>query len=339
MIKYSLILLGIFVIQSAIFCSKSVAQKTNYRIEKEIKLSGDGGWDYLSVDQINHHLFVSHSSQVNVVDLKTGEEIGVIPQTNGVHGIAIANDLNRLFISCGKDSSVMVVDAVTLKILSRIIGTGSNPDAILYDRYSQTVYTFNGKSSNATVIDAKTLKIIATIPLSGKPEFAQTDNKGAIFVNIEDNNTLNRINSKDHLVEKSWSIAPGEEPSGLALDLKNQRLFSVCRNKMMVVSDSQTGKVITSVPIGNGCDGVTFDSETRRIIASNGEGTITVIQQVSADKYNILETLPTQQGARTITIDPSTHHLYLSVGEYIPGTDRRKAVKPGTFKVIVVEPN
>ncbi len=331
--------LSIAILLNLIFCFQGTAQPVNYKIGKEIKLSGDGGWDYLSVDEIHHQLFVSHSLQVNVVDLNTGEQMGVIPQTNGVHGIAVANNLNRLFISCGKDSSVLVVEAGTLKVLSRISGTGNNPDAILYDRFSQTVYTFNGKSSNATVIDGKTFKIIATIPLSGKPEFAQTDNKGKIFVNIEDNSTVSSIDTKDHRVLKSWSIAPGEEPSGLALDLKNNRLFSVCRNKMMVISDSQTGKVITSVAIGSGCDGVTFDAETRLIFASNGEGTITVIQQHSADNYEVIGNITTQQGARTITLDPSTHHLYLSVGEYIPGTDRKRAVKPGTFKVLDILPN
>lgn len=323
-----------------VFCFTSASaqtQKSAFKVAKTIQLTGDGGWDYLSVDEAGQKLFVSHSSQVNVVDLKTGAEIAVIPETNGVHGIAIANDLNKAFISCGRDSSVLVVDLTNFKVPGRVQGTGKNPDAILYDQFSKKVFTFNGRSSNSTVIDANTLKIIATIPLAGKPEFAQTDGKGKIFVNIEDKSSLSVINAVTLKVDQTWSIAPGEEPSGLALDTKNQRLFSVCSNKLMVVSDAISGKVITTAPIGDGCDGVAFDPATRQIFASNGEGTITVIQQVSADQYKVLENFPTQQGARTITVDKTTHHIYVSGGEYGEGTGRRP-VKPNTFKVLDIEP-
>ncbi|MEI8115228.1 MAG: YncE family protein [Bacteroidia bacterium] len=313
------------------------AQKPEYKIAKTIQLSGDGGWDYLSVDEVNQKLFVSHSSQVNVVDLKAGKELAVIPETSGVHGIAIANDLNKAFISCGKDSSVLVVDLNSLKVIERVQKTGKNPDCILYDQFSKKVFTFNGRSSNSTVIDANTLKVIATIPLAGKPEFAQTDGKGKIFVNIEDKSSLAIINAVTLKVDKMWSIAPGEEPSGLAFDQLNNRLFSVCGNKLMVVSDAVSGKVVTTCPIGDGCDGVAFDPATKRIFASNGEGTMTVIQQVSADQYKVLETLPTQAGARTITVDKTTHHIYVSGGEYGEGTGRRP-VKPNTFKVLDIDP-
>jgi YVTN family beta-propeller protein len=312
------------------------AQKSEYRIAKTIPLTGDGGWDYLSVDEVNQKLFVSHGSQVNVIDLKTEKELSIIPETNGVHGIAIANDLNKAFISCGKDSSVSVIDLNSFKLLAKVEGTGKNPDCILYDQFSKKVFTFNGRSSNATVIDANTLKIVATIPLTGKPEFAQTDGKGKIFVNIEDKSSLAIINAVTLKVDKLWSIAPGEEPSGLAFDQVNNRLFSVCSNKLMVVSDAVSGKVITTATIGDGCDGVAFDPVTRRIFASNGEGTLTVIQQVSADEYKVLETLTTQAGARTITVDKTTHHIYVSGGEYEPGTGRRP-VKPNTFKVLDIE--
>jgi len=315
----------------------SQAQKSEYRVVKSIQLTGDGGWDYLSVDEVNQKLFVSHSSQVNVVDLKTGEQIAVIPETNGVHGIAIANDLNKAFISCGKDSSVSVVDLNTFKLIANVTGTGKNPDAILYDPFSKKVFTFNGRSSNATAIDAVTLKVVANIPLSGKPEFSQTDGKGKIYVNIEDKSTITVINSVTLKVEKEWSIAPGEEPSGLALDNVNHRLFSVCGNKMMTISDAIAGKVITTVPIGDGCDGVAFDPITKRIFSSNGEGTMTVVQQVSIDEYKVLENFPTQQGARTITVNKTTHHLYLSTAELLPGTGRRQA-KPNSFRIIDIEP-
>jgi len=313
------------------------AQKSEYRIAKTIQLAGDGGWDYLSVDEINQKLFVSHSTQVNVVDLKTGKEIAIIPETSGVHGIAVANDLNKAFISCGKDSSVLVVDLISFKPITRIQITGKNPDAILYDRFSGKVFTFNGRSSNSTMIDAKTLKVDGTIRLAGKPEFAQTDENGKIFVNIEDKSFITIINTANLKVEKICYLSPGIEPSGLAFDKVNNRLFSVCSNKLMVVSDAVSGKVITTAPIGDGCDGVAFDPATNRIFASNGEGTITVIQQESADQYKVLETLHTQQGARTITVDKTTHHIYVSGGEYEPGTGRRP-VKQNTFKVLDIEP-
>jgi len=312
------------------------AQKSEYQIVKAIPLTGDGGWDYLSVDEANQNLFVSHGTQVNVVDLKAGKEVAVIPETNGVHGMAVANDLGKAFISCGKDSSVSVVDLKTFKLLAKIQGTGKNPDAILYDQFSKKVFTFNGRSSNSTVIDANTDKIIGTVPLSGKPEFAQTDGKGKIFVNIEDKSSLSVINAVSLKVDQTWSIAPGEEPSGLAYDMATNRLFSVCSNKLMVVSDAISGKVITTAPIGDGCDGVTFDPVTKRIFASNGEGTITVIQQVSADQYKVLENFPTQAGARTITLDKTSHRIYVSCGEYGEGTGRRP-IKPNTFRVIEIE--
>ena len=334
--RSGLFLTGMIVLASFTIVSAQ-AQKSAYRIAKTIQLTGDGGWDYLSVDEINQKLFVSHSSQVNVVDLKLGTEVAVIPETSGVHGIAVANDLNRAFISCGRDSSVLVVDLNNFKVVGRVQGTGKNPDAILYDSFSKKVFTFNGRSSSSTVIDATSLKIIATIPLAGKPEFAQTDGKGKIFVNIEDKSSLAIIDAASMKVDKIWSIAPGEEPSGLAFDKANNRLFSVCGNKLMVVSDPVSGKVVASTPIGDGCDGVAFDPATKRIFASCGQGIITIIQQESADKYQVLESLPTQAGARTITVDKTTHHIYVSGGEYGEGTGRRP-VKPNTFKVLDIEP-
>lgn len=323
-----------------IICANSLnaqAQKTEYKIAGTIHLTGDGGWDYLSVDEINQNLFVSHSSQVNVVSLKKNEQIAEIPETPGVHGIAIANDLNRAYISCGRDASVLVVDLTNFKTIEKVQVTGENPDCILYDPFSKKVFTFNGRSSNSTVLDANTLKVLATIPLAGKPEFAQTDGNGKIYVNIEDKSSLAVINATTMKVENLWPIAPGEEPSGLQLDNKNHRLFSVCSNKLMVVTDALNGKIIATAPIGAGCDGVAFDPESKRIFSSNGEGTMTVIQQVNPDEYKVVQTLETKPGARTITVDKTTHHLYLSCAEYEPGTGRRPA-KPGTFNVLDIEP-
>lgn len=328
-----------FFLLISLFCTFPLQAQTRvsgYKISRVIHLTGNGGWDYLSVDAINNRLFVSHGTVVNVIDLKKSEEVSVIPNTNGVHGIAIANDLSKAFISCGRDTSVKVVDLNNFKELARIKVTGQNPDAILYDQYSHKVFTFNGRSSNSTVIDAKDNKVIGTIQLSGKPEFPQTDGKGKIYVNIEDKSTIALINAKTLKVEKEWSIAPGEEPSGLALDLANNRLFSVCGNKIMVVSDPVTGKVITTVPIGDGCDGVAFDPDKKRIYSSNGEGTMTVIQQESADNYSVTENMPTKQGARTITINKNTHRIYLSVADRVEGQER--SYKPDTFTVIEIEP-
>ena len=333
--RSGLFLVGMIALTCVTFVNAK-AQKSAYRVAKTIPLTGQGGWDYLSVDEANQKLFVSHSSQVNVVDLKSAAQVAVIPETNGVHGVAVANDLKKAFISCGKDSSVLVVDLNSFKVIEKVQVTGKNPDAILYDQFSKKVFTFNGRTANSTVLDAATNKVLATIPLAGKPEFAQTNGKGKIYVNIEDKSSLCEIDPVAMKVIKIWSIAPGEEPSGLAFDKANNRLFSVCSNKLMVVSDAISGKVIATAPIGDGCDGVAFDPATRRIFASCGEGIITVIQQESADKYKVLENITTQPGARTITVDDATHHLFVSVAEHDPAGGRR-AVKPNTFKVLDIE--
>jgi YVTN family beta-propeller protein len=335
--KNKLMLFVVMIFMTGFHALVAQGPKSGYKISKAIHLSGNGWWDYLAVDEVNKKLFISHGTQVNVVDLNTLEEVAVIPETNGVHGIAIANDLNRAFISCGTDSSVVIIELNSLKPVSKVKVTGRNPDCILYDSFSKKVYTFNGGSSNATVIDALDYKVIATIPLAGKPEFSQTDGKGKIYVNIEDASSIAEINAVSLKVENLWPIDPGEEPSGLALDNENHRLFSVCGNGLMIVTDANNGKVITSVPIGDGCDGVAFDAISKRIYSSNGEGTMTVIQQESADQYKVLENFTTMPGARTITIHKASHHLYLSAAEFEPGTGRRPA-KPDTFRVLDIGP-
>jgi YVTN family beta-propeller protein len=209
----------------------------------------------------------------------------------------------------------------------------------LYDPFSQKVFTFNGRSANATVIDAKDNKVIATIPLDGKPEFSATNGKGTIFVNIEDKSLINVISTKDLKVTQHWPIAPGEEPSGLALDNETHRLFSVCGNKLMVVTDAETGKIITTLPIGDRCDGVAFDPGKKRAYSSNGDGTITVVQEEDANSFKVLETVPTQIGARTIAVDKTSHHLYLPTAEFdapVQG-QRRPPIKPNTFMILDVE--
>lgn len=325
----------------AILLSSSILlnAQTNYKMVRQIPLESDGGWDYLSVDEAAGRLYVSHATMALVVDLKTGTQVGKIADTKGIHGIAVVPALNKGFTSNGRDTSVTVFDLKTLQVTGKIKVTGKNPDAILYDPFSQKIFTFNGGSSSATVIDPKENKVIGTIPLDGKPEFPQSDGKGKVYVNIEDKSEISVINPTTMKVEKSWSIAPGEEPSGLALDNETHRLFSVCGNKLMVVSDAEAGKVVTTLPIGDRCDGVAFDPATKRAFSSNGDGTITVVQEVNKDSYKVIETITTPKGARTITIDKTTHHLYLPAAEYEASTGTgRPAMKPGTFKVIDIAP-
>ena len=320
----------------------STAQ-SNYRVINRIPVEGNGGWDYITVDEAASRVYVSHGNEMNVVDITTQKVIGTIPDTKGVHGIALAKDLNKGFISNGRDTSVTVIDLKTLKLIAKIKVTGNNPDAIIYDPLSHKVFTFNGRSSNSTVIDANTNRVIGTIKLIGKPEFPVNDLKGRIYVNIEDKNSISVININTLKVEKTWSIAPGESPSGLAIDLKNHRLFSVCENKLMVVVDYMTGKIISTLKIGEGVDGVSFDPGLNRVYSSNGEGTMTVVQEKDANTFVVLENVRTQKGARTITVNTKTHRLYLPTAEYsaapAPTNDNphpRTSVKPGTFTVLEI---
>jgi len=262
-----------------------------------------------------------------------------------VHGIAIAQDENKAFISCGRDSTISIINLASLELITKVMSTGANPDAILYDSFSHKVFAYNGRSSSATVIDAKTNAIVTTIPLSGKPEFSVSDGRGKVYVNIEDKSMISEINVLTLKVENTWSIAPGEEPSGLALDNVTHRLFSVCDNKKMVILDTQSGKVIAAPDIGERVDGCAFDPELKRAYSSNGEGSVTVVQEESAAKFSVLENIKTQKGARTICVDKKTHHIYLPVAEYgetPPATTEnprpRPAIKPGTFVILDIAP-
>ena len=321
-----------------------VACGQSYKVSKKINIAGDEGWDYLSVDNANQNLFVSHGSVVNVIDLKTDQTIATIQDAKGVHGIAIANDLNKAFISCGKDNTVSVINLKTFELIEKIKIEGQKPDAILYDQFSHYVLTYNAKSSDATVIDANTNKVVKTIPLGGKPEFSVTNTKGLIYVNIEDKNEIKTIDTKTLEVMNTWSISPGDEPSGLALDIQNNILFSVCSNKTMVIVDATTGKIIQIVPIGDGCDGVAFDAKKKMIFSSNGEGSITAVKEESNKKFTVVETINTQKGARTIAINPTTSQLYLSTAAFgakpEPTTEKpkpRAGLVPNSFTVLVVE--
>ena len=332
----------IFVISltALMISGSSLYAQSNYKVVNKIHIPGNGGWDYLSVDEGNGRIFVSHATIAQAIDIKTGQLVGTIPNTEGIHGIAIASDLNKGFTSNGRDSSVTVFNLKTLEVIKKIKVSGQNPDAILYDSFTKRIFTGNGRSSSFSVIDAVNNKEIGVIPLEGKPEAIVTDGKGKIYVNIEDKNLINVVDAGAMKVITHWPINPGEEPSGLALDNQTHLLFSVCSNKSMVVVDAITGKVITTLPIGEGCDGAAFDPMFKRAYASNGEGTMTVVQEGNGNSFKVLETVATQPGARTITLDKSTHHIYLTTAQYesAPSADnRRPPIKPDSFVILDIE--
>lgn len=316
----------------SLFISLSLQAQT-YVLDKTISLTGDGGYDYLSIDKPNHHLFVSHGAAVNVVDIETGAQVGVIADMKGVHGIAVVNKSNRGFISDGRANAVVAFDLKTLKIIATIPVDAKGPDAIIYDAYSDRVFCFNGDSKNSSVVDPNTLKQIGTVDLGGGPEFAVADGKGLIYNNLEDKNSLNVIDSKTLKVIKNYSLAPCGGPTGVAMDIPNHRIFTACReNKGMSVVDIKSGKVIVTLPIGAGVDAVAYDPETKLIFCSCGDGTTTIIKQESPDKYSVVQTLKTPNRAKTLALDTKTHKIYLSVVDFEAGS--RKAV-PNSFKVLV----
>jgi len=319
------------------------AGPSGYHVTKTIKLGGDGGWDYLTVDAKARRIYISRGTHVMVVDADKGALLGDIPNTNGVHGIAIAPDMDKGFISDGRDNNVTIFDVNTLKILGTA-PTGKNPDAIIYDPSSQRVFAFNGSSNDATAIDARTGTVAGTIALGGKPEFAVADEKGHVFVNIEDTSEIVQFNSNKLTVESRWKISPGEEPSGLAIDRKHRRLFSVCSNKLMVVVDADNGKVITTLPIGPGTDAAGFDSETGFAFSSNGgDGTLTVAHEDTPDKFAVVENVPTLRRARTMALDTKTHQVYTVTAEFgaAPAATKeqprpRPPMVPGSFTLLIL---
>ena len=314
----------------------AAAPAADYHLTKTIPVGGEGGWDYLSLDSAAHRLYVSHATKVVVIDTDTEKVVGEITNTPGVHGIALAPELNRGFVSCGRENKVAVVDLKTLQTLSKI-ETGQNPDAILFEPKNSEVYTFNGRSKDATVIDAKTGKVVTTVPLGGKPEFAVEDvDAGRIFVNIEDKSEIVAIDIARHEIVAHWPIAPGETASGLAIDLKNHRLFAGCDNRLMVMLDYKTGKVVGSVPIAEGVDANAFDPGTQLAFASCREGTTTIAHE-DGDKLTVVQTLKTARGSRTMTIDPATHKIYLAAADYPAGSEgeRRPKMIEGSFKILV----
>jgi YVTN family beta-propeller protein len=325
----------ILTISAAAISTAVALAATGYHVIGDIQIGGEGGWDYLTVDSAARRLYVSHGTHVVVADLDSGKVVGDIPDTPGVHGIALAPELNKGFISNGRGGNVTIFDLKTLKA-SGTVPTGENPDDITYDKGTSRVFVFNGRSKSATVIDAKTDKVAATIPLPGKPEFAIADGKGHIYNNIEDTNELVEIDAAKAAVTKKFALTGCDGPSGMAYDAKDRRLFSVCSNRVMAVSDPDAGKVVATPAIGAGSDGAAFDPGTGYAFSSNGDGTMTVVQQSGA-KWDAVENIATERGARTIAIDERTHKVYLPTAKTAPATGGgRASYLPNTFKVLVV---
>jgi YVTN family beta-propeller protein len=315
----------------------------DYKVVKKAALGGDGGWDYLKVDAEARRLYISRATRVVVVDADTLAPIGEIPDTPGVHGIALAKDLGRGFTSNGRDDTVSIFELGTLKALGRV-KTGTNPDAILYDAPTHRVFAFNGRSGDVTVIDAKIGTVAGTIPVGGKLEFAVSDGAGRVFVNVEDKSEIVALDAREMKVAARWPLAGCEEPSGLAIDVAHRRLFAVCGNKHMVVVDADQGRLVATLPIGDGPDGAGFDPERQLAFSSNGgDGTLTVVHESSPEKFDVVQSVATQRSARTMEVDSKTHNLFLVAAEFgerpaaTPEQPRpRPPVLPGTFTVLVV---
>jgi len=323
--------------------SVAAPRSSGYHVLLKYKLGGDGFWDYVQIDPTTRRLFVSHGTRVVVVDADSGSVVGEIPDTPGVHGVALATEFGRGFTSNGRDTTVTMFDSKTLKKEGVVRVTGANPDAILYDPATHRVFTFNGRGENATAIDPATASVVGSIALGGKPEFAVSAGDGRLYVNIEDTSELLALDARALTVTARWPLDPGEGPSGLAIDREHHRLFAVCDNGMMVVVNSETGRVVATPPIGRGPDGARYDPVTGLAFSSNGDGTLSVIHEDDPDHYSVLETVATQRGARTMELDPQTHRIYLPTAEYGAArapSDRnphpRPTIVPGSFTLLVV---
>ena len=337
--------LGAAVIALVAPSSSARAQATapGYHVIRRIAAGGEGGWDYITVDTASNRLFLSRGTHAMVIDLGRDSVIGDIPNTNGIHGVALAPELNRGFTSNGRDSSVTIFDYKTLAVIAVVKIPGRNPDAILYDPGTKRVFTFNGGTSNATAIDATNGTVVGTVDLGGKPETAVSEG-GKIYANIEDKSEIAVFDPKTLKVEARWPLAPCEEPTGLAIDRVHQRLFAGCGNKTMAVVDVRTGKVVASPAVGDGVDAAGFDPGTQLAFTSNGEGSITVVHEDTPDKYTVVETVPTLRGARTMAVNPKTHRLYTVSAQFgpapAPTADRprpRPPMIPGTFVVLELD--
>lgn len=319
------------------------ADSAGYKVVRKVEVGGEGGWDYLTFDSAARRLYVPRSTRVLVLDADSFTAAGEISNTQGVHGVALAPELSRGFTSNGRANTITIFDTRTLKTIAEVKATGENPDAILYDAATKRVFAFNGRTANATVLDAASGEVAGTIALDGKPEFAAADGKGRVFVNIEDRNLIAVIDAKKLVVEKKWPLAPCEEPSGLAIDRGRGRLFAGCHNRLMAVVDADSGRVVATVPIGEGVDANAFDSGSGLAFASCGDGTLTVARAEGAG-YAVAQTVTTQPGARTMALDEKTHAIVLAAARFGPPPSPtaenplpRRTMVPGSFVLLVVQ--
>ena len=315
---------------------------SGYHLVDSLKLGGEVGWDLYGLDTAAQRLYISRGTHVQVVDCKKDSLAGEIPNTNGVHGIAVAPQAGKGFTSNGKDSSVTVFDLTTLKQLEVIKLQASKPDAILFEPASKRVFVFNGGSNNALAIDAGSNAIIGTVSFEGKPELAVADGKGRVFVNIEDKSSVVAFDATTLKVLHTWPLAPGKEPTGIAMDRLHRRLFSACSNNLMIVLDADSGKVIGQLPIGSGVDGAGFDPSTHFAFSSNGEGTLTVVREESPSKFSVAENVTTRKGARTMVVDEKTHRIYMVSAKFGPPPaptaehpHPRGAIEPGSVTLYI----
>jgi len=321
------------------------AADPSYRLARTISASGEGGWDYLMVDPAARRLYVTRGTRVLVLNADSGATEGEIPNTDGVHGVAIASDLGRGFTSNGRANTITIFDPKTLATLGIVKTTGENPDAILYDPLSHRVFTFNGRSANVTAVEGATGAVAGTFAVGGKPEFAVTDLAGRVYVNIEDKNEILAFDSRTLKVEAHWPLAGCDSPTGLAIDVKAKRLFAGCGNQVLVVLSTGDGRAVAKLPIGKGTDAVIFDPEANLVFSSNGDGTLTVIHEDSPDAFRVVQNLPTKEGARTMALDPKTHAIFLPAARFEPPPPptaenprpRRKMVA-GSFEILVAAP-
>jgi len=323
----------------------AVSALAAWHVGRHIVIGGTGGWDYTTIDAAARRAYVSHGDRVEVVDVDAGKVVGLIPDTLGVHGIAIDHDGGRGFISSGRVNMMTIFNLKTNARITDVKTTGDNPDAILFEPFTKHVFTFNGRGKNATVFNTRG-KVVATIDLGGKPEFGVSDAHGHVFVNIEDTSELAMIDANKNVVSARWKLAPCESPSGLAIDRKHHRLFTVCENEIMAVVDAKNGHVVTTVPTGKGTDAAAFDDERQLAFASNGQSaTLTVVHETSPDKYEVVDNVATQRSARTMALDTKTHHIYLPAakfGEAPAPTEKnprpRPPIVPGSFELLEVVP-
>jgi len=321
-------------------CSLAAGQSagaSGYHVVKTVPVGGEGFWDYLSVDSGGRRLYISRGTHVQIMDIDSFTLVGDIPDTQGVHGIALAPELGRGFTSNGRSNTVTIFDLKTLKTLGTAT-TSTGPDGIVYDAMTKRVFTMNGRANNATAVNAADGTVAGTVDLGGRPEFPAADGKGNIYVNIEDKSEIVQFDAQNLKVLNRWPLAPCEEPSGLAMDMKNRRLFAGCHNQMMAVVDADSGKVIATPAIGQGVDANRFDPETNYAFASNGDGTLTVVHEDSPDKFTLVENVPTKRSARTMALDEKTHNIFLAAADFEPPApgERRGKMKPDSFVILVV---